>query len=322
MRLTDTANRRWFRRARFRTAIVYMASVSILAGLTAFILYQVELHGSQSHVCPVVEGMEQMHASVHAFHVEQIAHTLFWSWLAMSLTAGLVGYFFAPFITRSAEEAMENLVKSADAIAHDMRTPLARLSVRAEMAVAKQENLETFAGEVMGETESLISLVNTYLEIARTERNGDEEKKTEVDLTEVVREVSDLFGPSAESLGMKFIVDVPADPIAYSCTRGKMIRVVGNLVDNAIKYSALGCTVSVRLARRMGRITLEVSDNGPGIPKEDQKHIFETFYRGKTHSGEGTGLGLALVHAIVSSYGGSISLESRPDAGTTFRVTL
>lgn len=198
MRLTDTANRRWFRRARFRTASVYMASVSILAGLTAFILYQVELHGSQSHVCPVVEGMEQMHASVLAFHVEQIAHTLFWSWLAMSLTAGLVGYFFAPFITRSAEEAMENLVKSADAIAHDMRTPLARLSVRAEMAVAKQENLETFAGEVMGETESLISLVNTYLEIARTERNGDEEKKTEVDLTEVVREVADLFGPSAE----------------------------------------------------------------------------------------------------------------------------
>ena len=60
MRLTDTANRRWFRRARFRTAIVYMASVSILAGLTAFILYQVELHGSQSHVCPVVEGMEHM----------------------------------------------------------------------------------------------------------------------------------------------------------------------------------------------------------------------------------------------------------------------
>lgn len=322
MRLTDTANRRWFRRARFRTAIVYMLSVSILAGLTAFILYQVELHSSQSHVCHVVEEVSPVHDKVLEFHVQQIAETLFWSWLAMSLTAGLVGYFFAPFITRSAEEAMENLVKSADAIAHDMRTPLARLSVRAEMAVAKQENIESFAGEVMGETESLISLVNTYLEIARTERNGEVETKSEVDLTEVVREVADLFAPSAEALGMKFDVDLPAEPVVYSCTRGKMIRVVGNLVDNAIKYSSLGGRISVRLARRLGRITLEVSDNGPGIPKEDQKHIFETFYRGKTHSGEGTGLGLALVHAIVSSYGGSISLESKPDIGTTFRVTL
>lgn len=322
MRLTDTANRRWFRLARFRTALVYMGSVSILAGITCFALYEVELHSSQSHVCHVVETVSPMHDAVLAFHVEQIAHTLFWSWLAMSLTAGIVGYLFAPYITRSAEEAMENLVRSADAIAHDMRTPLARLSVRAEMAVAKKEDIETFAGEVMGETESLVSLVNTYLEIARTERSGEEEDKSAVDLTEVVREVADLFGPSAEALGMKLSIDVPSDPVVFSCTRGKMVRVIGNLVDNAIKYSTLGGKIAVRLAQRSGRVVLEVSDNGPGISKNDQKHIFETFYRGKTHSGEGTGLGLALVHAIVSSYGGSISLESKPDAGTTFRVTL
>ena len=322
MRLTDAANRRWFRRARLRTAFVYMASVSILAGLTAFILYQVELHGSQGHVCHVVETVSPMHDAVLAFHVEQIAHTLFWSWLAVSLTAGVVGYLFAPYITRSAEEAMENLVQSADAIAHDMRTPLARLSVRAEMAVAKHADIETFAGEVMGETESLISLVNTYLEIARTERNGEGGARTDVDLAEVVREVVDLFGPSAEALGMTLKAELPEDPIVFSCVRGKMMRVVGNLVDNAIKYSTLGGKVSVRLARRYGHVVLEVSDNGPGIPKEDQKHIFETFYRGKTHSGEGTGLGLALVHAIVTSYGGSVTLESKPDAGTTFKVTL
>ena len=322
MRLTDTANRRWFRRARLRTACVYMASVSILAGLTAFILYQVELHSSQSHVCHVVETVSPMHAAVLEFHVQQIAETLFWSWLAMSLTAGLVGYLFAPFITRSAEEAMENLVKSADAIAHDMRTPLARLSVRAEMAVARHEDIENFAGEVMGETESLISLVNTYLEIARTERNGEEEQKTDVDLTEVAREVADLFGPSAEALGMKLTLDVPTGPLVFPCTRGKMVRVIGNLVDNAIKYSTLGGTIRLALARRAGHLVLEVADDGPGIAREDQNHIFETFYRGKTHSGEGTGLGLALVHAIVTSYGGTIALDSKPDQGTTFRVTL
>lgn len=322
MRLTDTANRRWFRLARFRTALVYMGSVSILAGITCFALYEVELHSSQSHVCHVVETVSPMHDAVLAFHVEQIAHTLFWSWLAMSLTAGIVGYLFAPYITRSAEEAMENLVRSADAIAHDMRTPLARLSVRAEMAVAKKEDIETFAGEVMGETESLVSLVNTYLEIARTERSGEEEDKSAVDLTEVVREVADLFGPSAEALGMKLSIDVPSDPVVFSCTRGKMVRVIGNLVDNAIKYSTLGGKIAVRLAQRSGRVVLEVSDNGPGISKNDQKHIFETFYRGKTHSGEGTGLGLALVHAIVSSYGGTISVESAPDIGTTFKVVL
>lgn len=322
MRLTDAANRRWFRLARLRTAVVYMASVSILAGITCFALYQVELHSSQRHVCHVVEAVSPMHDAVVAFHVQQIAHTLFWSWLAMSLTAGIVGYLFAPYITRSAEEAMENLVKSADAIAHDMRTPLARLSVRAEMAVAKHEDLETFAGEVMGETESLVSLVNTYLEIARTERNGEETEKTEVDLTEVVREVAELFGPSAEALGMKLQLEIPETPIVFSCTRGKMVRVVGNLVDNAIKYATLGGKVVVRLSRRANRVVLEVSDNGPGIAREDQKHIFETFYRGKTHSGEGTGLGLALVHAIVMSYGGTITLDSKPEAGTTFRVVL
>lgn len=322
MRLTDTANRHWFRLARLRTALVYMASVSILAGITCFALYEVEFHSSQSHVCNVVEAVSPVHQAVLEFHVDQIAHTLFWSWLAMSLTAGIVGYLFAPYITRSAEEAMENLVKSADAIAHDMRTPLARLSVRAEMAVAKNEEIGSFAGEVMNETQSLVSLVNTYLEIARTERNGDEENKSEVNLTDVVREVADLFGPSAEALGMKLTIDVPSEPVVYSCTRGKMIRVIGNLVDNAIKYSTLGGKIAVKLYRRLGHIVLEVSDNGPGIAKEDQKHIFETFYRGKTHSGEGTGLGLALVHAIVSAYGGTISIDSFPDRGTTFRVSF
>lgn len=322
MRLTDTANRRWFRLARFRTALVYMVSVSVLTGIVGFIIYQVELHASQSHVCPVIADMEEMHVAVLAFHVEQIAHTLFWSWLAISLTAGLVGYLFAPYITRSAEEAMENLVQSADAIAHDMRTPLARLSVRAEMAVAKHEDIETFAGEVMGETESLISLVNTYLEIARMARTGDGGVRSEVDLAEVVREVVDLFGPSAEAFGLTLDVELPHEPVVFSCVRGKMMRVVGNLVDNAIKYSMRGEDIVIRLARRLGRVVLEVSDNGPGIPPEDQKHIFETFYRGKTHSGEGTGLGLALVHAIVTAYGGTIALDSKPGQGTTFRVTL
>ena len=105
----------------------------------------------------------------------------------------------------------------------------------------------------------------------------------------------------------------------------KLTQVVYNLMENAIKYTQEGGAIKVRLIRSGRDAVMTVTDNGPGIPREDQAHIFDRFYRvDKARSREtgGTGLGLSIVHQMVLMHGGSVSVESEEGRGSTFTVEL
>jgi two-component system phosphate regulon sensor histidine kinase PhoR len=118
---------------------------------------------------------------------------------------------------------------------------------------------------------------------------------------------------------------LPDAPIPFRATEEDMHRVVGNLLENAVKYTPSGGTVSVALRAEDSRVTLVVSDGGIGIAPEALPHIFEEFYRAanvKAMGTEGTGLGLSLVKRIVDLYQGEVRVESELEKGTTFTVTL
>lgn len=319
MRLADG----WFRRVRFRLAAIFTLSVALASGAIFVGVYAVEVHGAERHICEFLAPATAA-PSVPAFvgyHVTQVGHLLFGAWLVLVSCAACAGYAFAPFITRAADEAMENLSRSADAIAHDLKAPLTRLRLRCEMAAPSDGAEAAFAADVAADVEAMLSLINALLEIARLERAGATRDES-VDLCRLVQEVEELYLPVAEGAGLELSVSRPVAPLFLKAHRGKLMQVVGNLVDNAFKYTPCGGKVSVALRRDGAALLLEVADTGVGIPAEAQPHLFEKFYRGKNADAPGNGLGLALAQAIVEAYGGTIRVASEPGRGSVFAVRL
>jgi signal transduction histidine kinase len=133
-----------------------------------------------------------------------------------------------------------------------------------------------------------------------------------------------LLTPAAEKRSQRLEVNAPAG-LGMRGDRTKLNQVLYNLIDNAMKYTQDGGTIRVSLERDGGNLIWRVRDNGVGIPKEDQEHIFDRFYRvDKARSREtgGTGLGLSIVRQMVTLHGGQISVESEPGRGSCFTVTL
>jgi signal transduction histidine kinase len=112
-------------------------------------------------------------------------------------------------------------------------------------------------------------------------------------------------------------------PVVVRGHRSQVLRAVLNLADNAIKYTPRGGRVTIALRADDTAATIEVRDTGPGIPPSEHARIFERFHRGDpAHGRGGTGLGLAIVRSIVAIHGGRVEIESRPGAGSVFRIVL
>jgi signal transduction histidine kinase len=131
--------------------------------------------------------------------------------------------------------------------------------------------------------------------------------------------------PQAEVRGVTLTLLVPDAPVLFPTAEDDMHRLLGNLLENAVKYTPSGGEVTVSLTADVSHVKVAVSDTGIGISPEAMPHIFDEFYRAsnaKEMGAEGTGLGLSLVKRIVDLYRGEIQVESQPGKGTTFTVLL
>jgi signal transduction histidine kinase len=165
-------------------------------------------------------------------------------------------------------------------------------------------------------------MINTMLEISETEAGIGQAAKEQVDMTQVIGEALDLFRPIAEGKGIRFISQVPYRVPVHGNVHG-LQRIVVNLLDNAVKYTPTGGTVSVLLREDNDYIDLVVHDTGIGISKEDLPLIFNRLYRcDSSRSQPGFGLGLSLALAIARAHGGNIAATSENGRGSTFTVTL
>ena len=258
-------------------------------------------------------------------------HTLTWVLVcnAFGVVGALVGFvaFFIAYrsIQRRHAKAMQELHDISDDIAHDLRTPLARMHAQAELAAMGEVSAQELAAGVAEETTSMLELINTMLDLSQTGARIERSPRMDVDLAAIVRQMTEFYASVAEDKGVAFVLDLPDGEIVRSAHKAKLQQLVGNLLDNAVKFTPSGGTVSVTLTKEpeTGLARLAVSDTGIGISDEDKPNLFKRFWRSDaSRSLPGNGLGLAVVKAIVTSYGGSVTCTSRPGVGTTFVVKL
>ncbi|MCF6283701.1 MAG: ATP-binding protein [Candidatus Hydrogenedentes bacterium] len=210
-----------------------------------------------------------------------------------------------------------------DDIAHDLRTPLMRIRGEAEMALRETRDDSLTAvqcGSMLEECDQMLQLINTMLEIAQTEAGTQVIECRPVDLAAIAEDMCELFRPASEDKGVELRCSVEAGmKIAGEPQRLK--RLVGQLVDNAVKYTLPGGQVMVRCMREGNHFLLEVEDSGIGIPDTAQEDIFGRFYRvDASRSEPGNGLGLSLVRAISRAFGGDVCVTSEEGKGSTFTV--
>ena len=213
----------------------------------------------------------------------------------------------------------------SDNIAHDLRSPLARIRGVAEMALitsATEEEHKAMAGSMLEECDRLLGMINAMLDIAEAESGAGEIKLEEVDLVSVIQRACELFQAIAEENGVTITAELPESCPVYGEPR-KLQRIVANLLDNALKFTPPEGTVRVSLKADNGQVAIAVSDTGIGISEDDLPHIFKRFYRcDNSRAQHGTGLGLSLVKAIAGSLGGRVIASSHLGKGSTFTVTL
>ena len=213
----------------------------------------------------------------------------------------------------------------SDNIAHDLRSPLARIRGVAEMALTTSTSAEeqrAMAGSMIEECDRLLGMINAMLDIAEAESGAGEIELEEVDLVRVVQGACELFQAIAEDNGVTITTELPKICVVYGETR-KFQRMVANLLDNALKFTPPEGKVTVSLKADNRQVSIAVNDTGIGISEEHLPHVFERFYRcDNSRARHGTGLGLSLVKAIAGSLGGSVNAESYPGKGSTFTVIL
>jgi signal transduction histidine kinase len=220
---------------------------------------------------------------------------------------------------------VEAMRAALDAVAHDLRTPLARLRSRAERALtsADDRTAREALADCIEESDRVSSLLTTLMDISEAETGVMRLAHEPVDVGTVLRETVELYEDVAETRGTALTAASPNPPIVVEADRARLRQVLANLVDNAVKYATPPARVDLFASADGDEVTLGIHDTGSGIPEEQLPRIWDRLYRGETAQAErGLGLGLSLVRAIVEAHGGRVSVRSRPDEGTTFLVHL
>ena len=211
-------------------------------------------------------------------------------------------------------------------IAHDLRSPITRIRGMAETTLLGDKTMQAYqdmAGLVVEESDRLVAIINSLLEIAETDAGVAQLTMTDFDMNLMVQDAVELFRPVAEDREIVFYLTAPSGPLIFTGDKGRLQRVLANLVDNALKYTGPGGRVLVSVEDERSHIKVSVADNGIGIKEHDLPHIFDRFYRAdRSRSTCGNGLGLSLAQAFVRAHRGHIEVKSSPDKGSTFRIVL
>ena len=209
------------------------------------------------------------------------------------------------------EHLMDGVRHVSNAIAHDLRTPLARIRSRLEEALSSGDSVAQLACTArfaIQQVDELIQMLDRLLQIAEAESGARRQSFAPVPLASVLNDVVELYDASAEAEGITLVSKVEGRPMALG-DKNLLTSALANLIDNALKYAGIGSTVQVRAIEDRDTVSIVVQDNGPGIPPAERARVVDRFYRlDNSRSLPGNGLGLSIVTAIASLHWGKLEL--------------
>jgi len=218
------------------------------------------------------------------------------------------------------------------AISHDLRTPLASLRAMVEAlddgVVDDAEGVSRYYGTMRREIDRLSRMIDDLFELAQIDAGALRLNRASIDIREIAADVADAMQMQLRRNEIEIRLECAEQVPMLSLDGSRMERAVANLLRNALEHTPRGGRVDVRVAVDSGSVGLSVADSGPGISPDDLPRVWDRFYRGEksrrrdSENGDGAGLGLAIVRGIVEAHGGTVSAESAPGEGATFKMRL
>jgi signal transduction histidine kinase len=233
------------------------------------------------------------------------------------LLGSLVAYFAARYLMKPTVEAYSSQERFIQDAAHELRNPLAALTVALQQAKDDKpspEILKTFKRQTK-------RLVNINEDLLYLERNIDK-PKGQINVSELFKDIIEEMQPQAHAKNVK-IISSTDDGLYRPISSNEYVRLVKNVLDNAVKYSHSNSKVSIKQTKHKGKSLIVVQDRGIGMSKLDVSRVGERFYRGSNVGAlEGTGLGMSIIKKILSNYGGNIDVQSSLGKGTKVSLTV
>jgi len=214
-------------------------------------------------------------------------------------------------------------------VSHDLRTPLHSIAMGADMLIDLAGSKDVTVGQLVRKPAEVIrraglhmrSLVDDLLELASIQAGGLVVERVSVDVRALVDDVCAMLESQVRAKRLRLEAHAPDECEAW-CDRERVVRALGNLLGNALKFTPEGGRITVDVRREEGGLRFAVSDSGPGIASEDLPKLFDAYWKANRTSRKGTGLGLYIARGIVEAHGGRIWVESTLGQGSTFAFTL
>jgi PAS domain S-box-containing protein len=228
---------------------------------------------------------------------------------------------------REAQEATRTREELLAIVSHDLRAPIGAVQIAAGLLARRMDEggwpeLKRTADTLKRATARAARLVDDLVDWARLERGRFRLERAAHDATAIARDALALAEPAARQQGVTLDLQACPQAGAADCDRHRVLQVLANFIDNALKVMPVGGALRLAVRRQGSEVVFAVSDTGPGIAEQDLQHVFDRYYRGSGAKYEGSGLGLAIARGIVEAHGGRITASSAPGEGATFTFTL
>lgn len=213
-------------------------------------------------------------------------------------------------------------------ISHDFRSPLTSIKGYLEAMLdgtIPPELYDKYLNIVLSESKRLTKLTTGLLELNNFDTHGPILKQSDFNVTDIISSTTNTFGGRVEEKGIKFIINTPDNKAMVHADKTKIQQVIYNLVDNAIKFSPKGSSITIEVTEKGSKMFVAVKDQGKGIEKDKQKKVWDRFYKTDPSRGkdkQGTGLGLSITKEIIKAHGENINLISTEGVGSEFIFSL